>query len=83
MIGGRKSVWQRNSDCHPDAGVRVRVSDAPDTFSAYVREVALRPPVAGPSRWRDLDQTPMPTGLQGLEHVSALAARVELFQSVV
>ncbi len=36
-----------------------------------------------PSRWRDIDQTPMPAGLQGLEHVSALAERVELFQSVV
>jgi hypothetical protein len=36
-----------------------------------------------PVRWRDMDQTPMPAGLQGLEHIAALAERIELFQSVV
>jgi len=36
-----------------------------------------------PVLWRDMDQTPMPTGLQGLEHIAALTERIELFQSVV
>jgi hypothetical protein len=39
---------------------------------------SLRP---SPVRWRDMDQTPMPAGLQGLEHLSALAERIGLFQS--
>ena len=35
------------------------------------------------SRWGDMDQTPMPNGLQGLDHVATLTERIELLQSVV
>jgi hypothetical protein len=33
-------------------------------------------------QWRDMDQTAMPDGLQGIDHLAAMAERIELFQSV-
>jgi hypothetical protein len=82
LIGGGKAAGNIVVLAIPNLAFVCAFPMLPIPYQCRCVKSLFTPLWPAPSDWRNMDQTPMPAGLQGLEHLSALAERIELFQSV-
>jgi hypothetical protein len=81
LIGGGKIAGNIIVLAIPNLAFVCAFPMLPIPFQCRCVKSLFTPLWPSPDNWREMDQTPMPPGLEGPEHLSAMAERIELFHS--
>jgi hypothetical protein len=81
LIGGGKTAGNIIVLAIPNLAFVCAFPMLPIPFQCRCVKSYFAPLWPSPANWREMNQAPMPPGLQGLEHLSAMAERIELFHS--
>jgi hypothetical protein len=79
LIGGGKAAGNIIVLAIPNLALVCSFPMLPIPFECRCVKSLFTPLWPSPAHWREMNQTPMPPGLQGVEHLSAIAERIELF----
>jgi hypothetical protein len=82
LIGGGRAAGNIIIIAIPNLAFACAFPMLPIPFQCRCVKSLYTPLWPSPEDWRDMDQTPMPTGLQGLVNLLAMSERIELFQSI-
>ena len=79
LIGGGKAAGNIIVLAIPNLALVCSFPMLPIPFECRCVKSLFTPLWPSPAHWREMNQTPMPPGLQGAEHLSAIAEMIELF----
>jgi len=82
LIGGGKAAGNIIIIAIPNLAFASAFPMLPIPFQCRCVKSLYTPLWPAPEHWRDMDQTPRPTGQQGMENLLPMSERIELFQSI-